>query len=257
MLSASDDERPWVAIGDVHGRADLLAALLDAIEDDLDDPRVVLLGDLVDRGPDVRGAIRLARDVPERFPGSEVLQGNHEDWFLRAIDGDATARGDWLTWGGEATCRAYGVDPRADRERLADAFAPHAEDIAFLRARPRRLVGHGAAHGYLFVHAGVDPLAPLDDQDERDLIWSREPFLSWPHPLAARIVHGHTIARHPQERACRIGIDTGAYETGRLTGVVLAPGEAPRYLSAREDGVREVDPDREAAPGPGAAPGRR
>ena len=254
--SAAADERPWVAIGDVHGRADLLATLLDAIERDLREPRIVLLGDLIDRGPDVRGTIGLAREVPHRFPGSEVLQGNHEDWMLSALAGHGGDREDWLTWGGEATCRAYGVDPVADRERLADAFAPHAADTGFMRARPRFVHGHGAAEGHMFVHAGIDPRVPVDAQGERDLIWMREPFLSWPHALAKRIVHGHTIARRPQERAHRIGIDTGAYETDMLTAVVL-DGGAPRYWGATPEGVTSVEPDRSAAPGPGAVPGRR
>ena len=238
------DERPWVAIGDVHGRADLLAALLDAIERDLPNARVVLLGDLVDRGSDVRGAIRLAREVTERFPGSHVLLGNHEDWFLSAVAGDAVAREDWLTWGGQATCRAYGVDPWQDRKRLGEAFAPYADDLAFLRARPRRLEGFGAAEGYLFVHAGVDPHAPLDRQDERDLIWMREPFLSWPHALERIVVHGHTVSPRPEMRRHRLGVDTGAVYDGFLCAVVLRPGEPPAFLGAAEDWVGPVEPDR-------------
>ena len=239
----SGDARPWVAVGDVHGRADLLAAMLDAVERDLDDARVVLLGDLIDRGPDVPGAVALAREVPRRFPGSQVLLGNHEEWMLSALRGHGGDRDDWLTWGGEETCRAYGVDPRADRDRLAEAFAPHVSDVAFLRARPRRLDGHGAADGFVFVHAGVDPRLPLHGQDPHDLIWMREPFLSWTEPLHRRIVHGHTIAPRPQERVHRIGIDTGAYGTGELSAVVL-DGGAPCYWGATRDGVREVEPDR-------------
>lgn len=240
----------------MHGRADLLGTLLDALERDMPDARVVMLGDLNDRGPDTPGVVRLARDLARRFPGSEILQGNHEDWWLSAVDGNAEAAEQWLTWGGEATCRAYGVDPQGDRRRLADAFAPHADDLAFLRARPRVVAGSGTAEGYLFVHAGVDPLAPLNDQDGHDLIWMREPFLSWPHALKRRVVHGHTIAPRPQERVHRIGIDTGAYASGELTALVL-DGGPPRYLSARADGVRPVAPDREASVERGAVPGRR
>lgn len=216
--------------------------LLDAIGHDLPDARVVLLGDLVDRGPDVRGAIRLARGVPDRFPGSEVLLGNHEDWFLRAVDGDPAARDDWLTWGGEATCRAYLVDPSRAAERLGPALRDH-PDVAWLRARPRRLDGFGLAAGHLFVHAGIDPHAPLDDQDERDLIWMREPFLSWPYPLERVVVHGHTVSGRPQVRPHRIGIDTGAVFQGYLTALVL-DGGPPRFLSATDDGVGPIEPER-------------
>lgn len=238
-----NDERPWVAIGDVHGRADMLSWLLDAVERDLPDARVVLLGDLVDRGPDIRGVIRLARELAGRFAASEVLLGNHEDWFLSAVDGDEVAREDWLTWGGEATCRAFGVDPWRDRPRLAAAFEPYADELAFLRARPRTLEGFGAAAGHLFVHAGVDPLAPLHEQDPRDLIWMREPFLSWPHELEKRIVHGHTATPQPELRVHRIGVDTGAVYGGVLTAVVLRPGEAPRFMAARDDGhVAPIQP---------------
>ena len=244
-VTAQTDARPWVAIGDVHGRADLLALMLDAVERDLPDPRLVLLGDLIDRGPDVRGAVRLAREVPERFPGSHVLMGNHEAWMLAAIDGNRAERDDWLTWGGEPTCRAYGVDARVDRDRLAAAFAPHAGDIAFLRARPRRLDGFGAAEGFVFVHAGVDPTAPLDHQSARDLIWMREPFLSWPHALERRVVHGHTISARPETRPHRIGVDTGAYGSGLLSAVVLEVGESPRFIGAMVgSGVQALEPDR-------------
>ena len=242
------DERPWVAIGDVHGRADLLAAMLDTIERTMPDARVVLLGDLIDRGPDVRGAVALAMTVPERFEGGTVLLGNHEDWLLASIDGDPDVRESWLTWGGAATCHAYGIDPAralvADRAWLADAFAPHAAHLDFLRARPRRLNGDGSAAGHLFVHAGVDPERPLDRQDERDLIWMREPFLSWPRPLARTIVHGHTIAERPELRAHRIGVDTGAYRSGVLSAVVLGARGSPSFIAATVAGVGAIRADR-------------
>ena len=240
-MSDPRDDRPWVAVGDVHGRADLLGALLGTIERNLPDARVVLLGDLVDRGPDVRGTIRLARELPDRFGASAVLLGNHEDWLLRSIDGDAIAREDWLTWGGEATCRAFGID-RPTAANLASLSDD--PDVAFLRARPRCLEGFGAASGHLFVHAGVDPTAPLDRQDERDLIWMREPFLSWPHGLPLRVVHGHTVSRRPELRPHRIGVDTGAVYGGYLSALVLEAARPPRFLAATEEGVRPIEPDR-------------
>ena len=231
---ARDDGRPVVAIGDVHGRADLLGPLLDRIERDLPDARLILLGDVIDRGPDVRGAVGLAMEVSARFPGSEVLLGNHENWLLETVAGEEDAWRSWTSWGGAATLRDYGIAAELPPGAMAAAFEDEwPELLAFLRARPRLLHGRGAAEGHLFVHAGVDPLIPLDEQDERDLIWIREPFLSWDAPLEKRVVHGHTIATIPETRPHRIGIDTGAYRSGVLTALVLEPDGTRRFIESR------------------------
>ena len=243
--------RTVCAIADVHGRADLLGALLDAIERGLPDARVVMLGDVIDRGPDVVGALRLVREVPARFPGSEVLLGNHENWLLAAIDGDMDAWEQWRTWGGRATLEAHGIDADAPPWAMRDAFMARDPGlIPFLRTRPRKLPGTGAAADCLFVHAGVDPLVPLDEQDEDDLIWIREPFLSWPHPLERVIVHGHTIVDRPEIGPHRIGLDTGAYRSGVLSCLVMEPDGTRRFIAARGDigGRPVVGPIRAARP---------
>ena len=245
-----DGERPVCVIADVHGRADLLGALLDAIERAHPDARVMMLGDVIDRGPDVVGTLGLVRSVPERFPGSDVLLGNHENWLLSTLDGDGGAWEGWRAWGGRATLAAFDIDAEASPEVMREAFMTRApETIAFLRERPRIRLGEGAAAGHVFVHAGVDPTVPLGRQDPDDLIWIREPFLSWERPLERTVVHGHTIADRPEIGPHRIGLDTGAYRTGVLACLVMEPGGVRRFLAARGDGsapprVSSIEPAR-------------
>ena len=228
------DARPVIAIADVHGRSDLLGAMLDGIERDWPDARVVLLGDLIDRGPDVPAVLDLAREVPARFPGSHVLLGNHENWLLTTLDGDLDAWDQWRTWGGAATLAAYGIDIALPPHGMRAAFEDRdPEAIAFLRERPRCWFGDGAGEGCFFVHAGVDPFRPLTEQDPHDLIWIREPFLSHDEPLERTIVHGHTIVDEPVVGAHRIGLDTGAYRSDRLSALVIEPDGARRFLQAR------------------------
>ena len=229
------DARPVVAIADVHGRADLLGAMLEAVECDLPDARVVMLGDATDRGPDVPATMRMVMEVPDRFPGSTVLLGNHENWLLETAAGDAQSWDLWRTWGGTPTLRQYGIDPDLPPAAMAHALEETLADLlAFLRARPRFLVGEGVAEGMFFAHAGVDPLVPFAEQDERDLFWIREPFLSWPHELERLVVHGHTIVTEPVTLPHRIGLDTGAYHSGVLSALLLEPEGGRRLMQARE-----------------------
>ena len=231
-----------IAIGDVHGATDLLDAMLDALDERYPDAVLVFVGDLVDRGPNARRAIERARRAAERRPGSLLLFGNHEDFMLRSIAGDDEAMLLWLPQGGEETLRSFGVDPDADWKTIRRTMREdHGEMLDAVREWPRLVIGEGAAEGYAFAHAGVDPHAPLDDQDDRDLIWIREPFLGWPHELERRIVHGHTIeGRRPVVRSHRIGIDTGAYETGVLTALVLCSGGEPSFLATRRENGQVV-----------------
>lgn len=209
------------AIGDVHGCADRLARLLDLIAEDAatapqPERRVVFLGDYVDRGPDSRGAIELVL-APLAFPTETVaLTGNHEAMMLAALERPSEETVSlWLANGAAATLASYAVDDALPAARWADRVGER--HLAFLR----RLARCHRAGGYLFAHAGIRPGVPLEAQDEQDLMWIREPFLSSPDDHGAVIVHGHTPTREPVVRPNRIGIDTGAVYGGKLTALVL------------------------------------
>ena len=233
------------AVGDIHGRRDLFEVLVEAIEadDTAAEPAettVVLLGDLVDRGSDSAGVIALARAWQNRRD-VRILGGNHEEMFLRSFDELEMFR-HFLRHGGRDTALSYGIDRSAfisadleEAQRLMRDHVP-AEDIAFLEGF-EDMVTIG---DYLFVHAGIDPRLPLDGQRPRDLRWIREPFLSHRDSHGPVVVHGHTISDEPEDCGNRIGIDTGAFMSGRLTALVLE-GTGRRYLEAvEEDGQIRV-----------------
>ena len=221
------------AVGDIHGRLDLLETMLELIAGDAQgreaarQKTLVFVGDYVDRGPDSRGVIeRLIHDPPEGFV-AHFLKGNHEAILLDFLE-EPWRLDHWLMNGGDATMRSYGVDI----ERLAGLGAP--AEIwrnAFADALPnthleffRRLKLSVSFGDYLFVHAGVKPGVPLDAQSEPDLIWIRAPFLDHSGPFGKIVVHGHTPERVPVQRPNRIGIDTGAVFSGRLTALRLEDG---------------------------------
>ncbi len=226
---ATPEGRRIYAIGDIHGRADLLARLHETILADAHAAGpaqcvVVYVGDYVDRGLHVREVIDLLLD--SALPGFESvhIKGNHEDMMLLFLD-DAAAGPLWLANGGDATLASYGVGgwrPPLDEEaldtlqaRLREALPPRHE--AFLRGlRTNHVEGD-----YLFVHAGLRPGVPLDRQTEHDLLWIREEFLGSRADHGKIVVHGHSINYQPEEFVNRIGIDTGAFATGHLTCLVL------------------------------------
>ncbi len=225
------------AIGDVHGRADLLERLYGLIQSDLEDSpaqRVmeVFLGDYVDRGPNSSDVLDWMLAGPRLADKRICLRGNHE-LMMQAFLDDASVIGSWGQYGGLETLYSYGVRvklPLAQdmheevRQAFRAALPPaHAEFLRNLRAM-------ASAGGYYFAHAGVNPARPLADQVEDDLYWIREPFLSHGRALEKIVVHGHTPTEKPEVEVHRIGIDTGAYVTGRLTCAVLE-GAAVRFLS--------------------------
>ena len=230
------------AVGDIHGRCDLFEALVEAIEADdaaaaPADTTVVLLGDLVDRGADSAGVIALARQWQARRR-VRILGGNHEEMFLRSFEELEMFR-HFLRHGGRDTVLSYGIDRAAflaaDLEQAQQLMREQvpAEDITFLEGF-EDMVTIG---DYLFVHAGIDPRVPLDAQRRQDLRWIREPFLSHPDSHGPVVVHGHTISDEPEDCGNRIGIDTGAFMSGRLTALVLE-GTDRRYIEAVEEGGR-------------------
>ena len=230
-------ERYYV-VGDIHGRRDLFEALIAAIEsDDAAAPpaatTVVLLGDLVDRGADSAGVVAHARQW-QRERRVRIVAGNHEEMFLASFTDTKVLR-NFLRHGGRETVLSYGIDRARYNEAsleqlqaLMEAAVP-AEDRAFLRS----FEDYIEAGDYLFVHAGIEPDLPLDEQDRHNLLWIRDRFLRHEEPHSHVVVHGHTIFDAVDVRSNRIGIDTGAFASGRLTALALE-GHERRLIQAVE-----------------------
>jgi serine/threonine protein phosphatase 1 len=223
------------AVGDIHGRLDLLDDLLRRIEEDIAarPPRktyIVFLGDLVDRGPDSAGVVERLRTWRPRRGKPIFLGGNHEEVLLRILGGEAAILPDWLKFGGAECAKSYGIDVDALR-RMEDEEAIAAIRAGVPRAH-REFLEHFAdtfAFGdYLFVHAGIRPGIAIEEQDRHDLRWIRDPFLSDAKEHGFVVVHGHTIVPEVDERPNRIAIDTGAYHSGVLTALGIE--EAERWL---------------------------
>jgi len=224
------------AIGDIHGRFDLLQELVSEIRRDLERDRPertieIFLGDYIDRGPQSREIVDWLIETPPMTDERICLLGNHEDILLHALD-DTSAMTNWLYNGGGETLLSYGVKVRGfggessliELQQGLRAALPgsHLEFFASLR----RMVDFSP---YLFVHAGIRPGRAIEDQDPEDLVWIREPFLHSDADLGRIVVHGHTPAMHPEVRKNRINIDTGAVFRGCLTCAVLE-GADLRFL---------------------------
>lgn len=221
------------AVGDTHGCVDRVRALHGRIRADAAEAAarrkvLVYIGDYVDRGPRSRELIDLLLDEPLAGFETVHLKGNHEAFLLSFLENTSIGL-TWMQYGGDATCRSYGVDPLetpAVPDRLAwlqgelRARLPEAH-LDFLRGLDVR---HEEGD-YLFVHAGVRPGVALAEQDPEDLLWIREPFLSSGEDFGRIVVHGHTPSEAPVFRRNRIGIDTGACYGGPLTALVLQDGE--------------------------------
>jgi serine/threonine protein phosphatase 1 len=219
------------AIGDIHGRLDLLDQLLAAIDaDDRSRPArrsvLIFLGDLIDRGPESSGvidrAILLQRERECRF-----LLGNHEEVFLKALRGDLKTLSFFNRIGGRETILSYGISEAEYAEAdfpellaLLEQRVP-ASHVAFLEACEDLVI----LGDYAFVHAGVRPEQPLAEQQASDLRWIRAEFLDHRGELEKVVVHGHTVTEQVEVRRHRIGLDTGAYRTGKLTAMGFEGGE--------------------------------
>lgn len=216
------------AVGDIHGRLDLLRQLVDKIEDDVRSRRqmrttIVFLGDLIDRGPDSAGVLEFLRSYRPAFAKTRFLMGNHEEVMLRVLEGDDVLLRQWQNFGGVECMASYGVDPGRIGKMTPD------EVIALLKSRVpqthidflRNFADTISFGSYLFVHAGVRPGTCLADQVQSDLRWIREAFLVDQRNHGHVVVHGHTISEKVEIASNRIGIDTGAYRTGVLTALGL------------------------------------
>lgn len=230
------------AIGDIHGCDDLFAALLKKIEaDDAARPAaktvLILLGDLVDRGPDSAGVVERASRLGAPFDAVRLLIGNHEECFLAALTGDVKRLRYFIRIGGDATIKSYWRD---DEAYAAATFEELAERLPALVPQSHvDFLGRGddmiEIGDYVFVHAGVRPGVPLDRQKLSDLRWIREEFLDGDLSHGVTVVYGHTISNEVNEAPGRIGIDTGAYATGRLTALGLEGDE--RWILDTGDGL--------------------
>lgn len=236
------------AIGDVHGRFDLLAAMHAEIAAEIDrggvaDWRIVHLGDYVDRGPDSKGVIDLLVAADKRDGRHIFLAGNHDVGFLDFLD-HPDPDGLFMHYGGVQTAQSYGIDLtgiRRGNSSTADSLRScHA---GLLRAVPQshvdflRSLTWSATYGdFFFCHAGIRPGVALEGQDPQDLIWIRDAFLSHPGLYTKVIVHGHTPQAVADVQPNRVNVDTLAWKSGRLSALVI-DGAVKTVLSVTEDGT--------------------
>ncbi|WDI30068.1 metallophosphoesterase family protein [Hyphococcus flavus] len=232
--AAAPEGKRLYAIGDVHGRLDLLDALLDEIEKDasgLDAAKLIFLGDYVDRGEHSRGVIDRLVELKHSKSETVFLKGNHEASMLDFLDHPDDLP-HWLDWGGLETLESYGVDTSLANEVLANELRKNmpATHHKFLQT----LKLNHIEGDYLFVHAGLRPGTPLEEQTEEDMLWIRTRFHNAPKNERPEyvVVHGHTPEERPIDDGWRINVDTGACYGGPLTAVVLE-GTQRWFLSVR------------------------
>lgn len=232
--AAVPDDSVIYAVGDIHGRVDLLDKLHGKIAADAaarPQPRkvVIYLGDYVDRGLESRQVLDRLLAPPDDGLERILLKGNHEDAMVQFLE-DTAIGPSWMGFGGDATLYSYGVDvfgtppegmDRLDyiQQRLRESLPDRHRDLLFAM-RLWHVEGD-----YFFCHAGVRPGVPLEIQKAQDLMWIRDEFLQHRKPYGKVVVHGHSIDPTPVVTANRIGIDTGAFATGVLTALVLAGRE--------------------------------
>ena len=225
------------AVGDVHGRRDLLEQLLCRVQSHAASAApaqnmLVLLGDYIDRGPDSKGVIDMLLGL--NLPGWDkvFLRGNHDQALLDFLNDPGFYRA-WRSYGAPETLLSYGVKPPLfDSEA---EFIKARDALAEKLPRAHRDFLHGLANSheagdYFFVHAGVRPGIALDRQMIEDLLWIRDDFLNSSRSFGKFVVHGHTPTERPIRRSNRLGLDTGAHATGCLTAAVLE-GETCAFLS--------------------------
>jgi serine/threonine protein phosphatase 1 len=229
------------AVGDVHGNVAKLRNLLGHCLAHCGESamRMVFLGDYIDRGAHSREVVEMLMGMQTRAPDAIIcLKGNHEDMLLTAARHDGKDEAHWLVNGGDTTLDSYGVDA------AADIPAAH---LAWLASLPLTT----SDENRLYVHGGVRPGVPLQEQTENDLLWIREPFLSDPRDHGLLIVHGHTPRRSGTAdlRANRLNLDTGAYFGGPLTAAVFdAETRGPRAFITDDGTVRPAPQSTNAEP---------
>lgn len=216
-----------VAIGDVHGRWDLLSTLIRAINAKIStlpdkQAKLIVLGDFIDRGPGSSQVVELLRKASGHYANFVVLRGNHEESFIAAAHGDGHAQKLWLTHGGQAMLQSFGIEPPYEREDSFSFAARLREGIGidvleWMMDLPVQLY----EPPYFFCHAGIRPGVPLHKQDQQDMLWIRREFMESTLDHKAIIVHGHNVVKDVQVHTNRISLDTGAYRSGNLSAAIL------------------------------------
>ncbi|WP_235955231.1 metallophosphoesterase family protein [Sphingobium psychrophilum] len=228
QLPSTDAGERIYAVGDVHGRFDLLQKLIERIGEHngalppAKSLHMLFLGDLIDRGPQSAQVLKFLHDLQRKTSRILVLQGNHEEALLQSIDGNLEVLEGWLRFGGAQTLESFGLaSPGAGDDLRLYLREVRSAIPALYIEWIRRLPLTARSGDYFFCHAGVRPGVALRRQTREDLLWIRDDFLADPRHHGAVIVHGHSIETDVQLRDNRIGIDTGAYRTGILTAIYL------------------------------------
>lgn len=232
-----EPEAPFFAVGDIHGRDDLFARLMERLSD-LAHPTAPLIcvGDYIDRGDDSAALLRRLHDLQAEAGSHMVcLRGNHEAMLLKFLDEPARHGPRWLRHGGLQTLASYRIaavrdsDPAEKwegmRDRLREAMGADIEN--WLRGLPLTW----QTGNVLVCHAGADPSLGIEDQSEDVLLWGHEAFMTTPREDGIWVVYGHTICDRPRPEAGRIPVDTGAYATGRLTAALIEPGRVEFFFT--------------------------
>ncbi|MBA3677893.1 MAG: serine/threonine protein phosphatase [Sphingosinicella sp.] len=235
--SLPDGQRVY-AVGDIHGRLDLLDRIIESIREDDErrgraNTRLIFLGDLVDRGPDSKGVIDRLIQLRNSGVVATFLLGNHDEIFLKALAGDIKAARMLTRIGGRETILSYGMSLEEyqaydfhELVRVLGRLVPSGH-VEFLST----FEDYAEVGDFLFVHAGVRPGIPIDEQVPTDLRWIRREFLNSRLAHDRMVVHGHSISDEIDVRSNRIGIDTGAFASGRLTALGLE-GQDIWFLTA-------------------------
>ncbi|MFP6871234.1 MAG: metallophosphoesterase family protein [Nitrospinota bacterium] len=200
------------AIGDIHGQRRMLDMLLEKVPLEKDD-EIVFIGDYIDRGPDSRGVVDAVLEFKLAYPNTTCLRGNHEDMFLDYIKAEENyPRGIFTMNGGVETLNSYGIDPRQGPMRVPPLHTAFFEGLGYRHE----------ARGFVFVHAGMRPGVPAEEQTERDMLWIRDEFFESDADFGKSVVFGHTPMPEVMDKLPRLlGIDTGAAYGGWLTCVQL------------------------------------
>ncbi|MBB4153985.1 serine/threonine protein phosphatase 1 [Sphingomonas jinjuensis] len=221
------------AIGDIHGRLDLLETLMASIRSDhagrgVVPAIVILLGDLIDRGPQSAALVEWAMRAAQASDQFIVLKGNHEAMMIDALAGDIATLEFWLDQGGRETLQSWGVEETLLAQGASPGLARTARNVVgkdvlgWFASLPTMV----RSDGHLFVHAGIRPGVPIEQQQEEDVLWIRRAFLDSQADHGFVVVHGHTVHEAgPDIRPNRIGLDTGAFMTGRLTAIGIEGAE--------------------------------